>query len=126
MHINGKTATQAFNTLIEYSRLLKQAGFKTVWVAATPRNNPPAPYAPVPATYDWKGLNSLIREAIATPQGQAVAGIDAFADIASIPQIGSEGAQNNATYYNDGIHFYTEAAYQLITPVIVQAIQSII
>lgn len=125
MHLNGKLASDAFNVLAEYSKLLQQGGFKTVWIAATPRNSPPAPFASVPATYDWKGLNTLIRDAIATPQGSSAAGIDAFADIAAIPQIGGDNAQNNPTYYNDGIHFYTEASYQLITPVVVQAIQSI-
>jgi len=126
MHINGKTAGQAFNTLAQYSKLLKAAGFKTVWVAATPRNNPPAPYQPVPQTYDWKGLNSLIREAITSASGRTAAGIDAFADIASIPQIGGDNAQNNLTYYNDGTHFFTEASYQLITPVVTKAIQSLL
>ena len=125
MHFNQASATQAFGNLAQYSRILKQAGFKTVWVAATPRNSPPTPYAAVPSTYDWKELNQLIREAIATPQGKATAGIDAFADIAAIPQIGEEGAQNNLAYYSDGTHFFSEASYQLITPVVVQAIESL-
>lgn len=129
MHLNNLTAQQAFDRLTQYSRNLINSGIPNVFpilIAATPRNNPPPGYLPVPSSFDWQGLNTLIRQAMMNVVSKQNAGISEFADIATIPEIGGDRAQDNPIYYPDGIHFWTEQSYRLIVPLVAQAIERIL
>jgi len=110
----GATATEAYDNLVSYCNDRRDAGWKVVIVTLLPRSS-----SGTPGTFeaDRQTVNANIRANWSTFA-------DALADIAANTTIGEDGDETDTTYYSDAVH-PTDAAYDIIAPIVADAIESI-